>query len=140
MSDGLPLELILARNFTASLSVPAMLIVPGGAAVFYNESAGALLGVRFEELGRLEPEDWYPRFGPFTSKEGAQPPFDEFAMTLAVREKHEAMHAPRLYVKSVTEGMREVEASVLPLVTEAGYLGVIAFFWPVPEGETEPKE
>jgi hypothetical protein len=137
MNEGLPLELILARNFTASLSVPAMLIVPGGAAVFYNESAGALLGVRFEELGRLEPEEWYTRFGPFTAKDGTQPPFDQFAMTLAVRENHEAIHSPRLYVKSVTEGMREVEASVLPLVTEEGYQGVIAFFWPVPEGERE---
>jgi hypothetical protein len=134
-AEGLGLELILARNFVGSLAVPAMLIIPGGTAIFYNEAAGALLGVRFEELGRMEPDEWYTRFGPF-EEDGTQPPFDQFALTLAVREKHQAMHS-RLYVKSVTDSMHEVEISVLPLVTEAGYLGVISFFWPVAGGASE---
>lgn len=129
MAEGLGLELILARNFVGSLSVPAMLIVPPGTAIFYNEAAGALLGVRFEELGRMEAGEWYPRFGPF-SEDGSQPPFDKFALTLAVREQQTAIHS-RLYVRSVKDSMHEVEISVLPLVTKAGYLGVISFFWPV---------
>ncbi len=53
-----PLELILARNFLTSLSTPAFLVDESGALIFYNEAAGALLGISFEESGRMEAKDW----------------------------------------------------------------------------------
>ena len=53
-----PLELILARNFLTSLSTPAFLVDESGALVFYNEAAGALLGISFEESGRMPAAEW----------------------------------------------------------------------------------
>ena len=59
-----PLELILARNLMAGLSTPAFLVDEDAVVVFYNEAAGALLGRRFEEAGRMRPEEWSTAFGP----------------------------------------------------------------------------
>ena len=50
-----PLELILARNLLTSISTPAFLLDEKSHLVFYNEAAGALLGISFEETGRMEP-------------------------------------------------------------------------------------
>ncbi len=52
-----PLELILARNLLTSIATPAFLVSSDGAMLFYNEGAGALLGVPFEETGRMDPDD-----------------------------------------------------------------------------------
>ena len=65
MTEGQrPLELILARNLMAGLSTPAFLVDEDAVVVFYNEAAGALLGRRFEEAGRMRPEEWSTAFGP----------------------------------------------------------------------------
>ena len=50
-----PLELILARNLLSSLSTPGFLVNRPGEMIFYNEAAGALLGVGFTAACRL----WY---------------------------------------------------------------------------------
>ena len=60
-----PLELIHARNLITGLSTPAFLVDEEGELVFYNDAAGALLGRRFEEVGRMGPEEWGNAFGPF---------------------------------------------------------------------------
>ena len=56
-----PLELILARNFLTSLSTPAFLVDESGALIFYNEAAGAMLGISFEESGRMPAKEWSAR-------------------------------------------------------------------------------
>src|SRR4029079_14706876 len=66
-----PLELILARNLLTSLSTPAFLADADGALVFYNEAAGALLGMSFEESGKLGPREWSQMGGPLDC--GRQP-------------------------------------------------------------------
>ena len=33
--------------------------------VFFNDAAGELIGRRFEEVGRLERDEWSSEFGPF---------------------------------------------------------------------------
>ena len=60
--DQRPLELILARNFLTSLSTPAFLVDEGGGIVFYNEAAGGLLGISFEEFGQKPADDPTTRF------------------------------------------------------------------------------
>ena len=54
-SSQRPIELILARNLLSSLSTPAFLASGPGEIIFYNEAAGAILGQRFEETGKLSP-------------------------------------------------------------------------------------
>ena len=79
-----PLELILARNLMAGLSTPAFLVDEDAVVVFYNEAAGALLGRRFEEMGRMRPEEWSTAFGPIDPV-GEPIDLEQLPLTIALR-------------------------------------------------------
>lgn len=121
-----PLELILARNLLTSLSTAAFLVDHRGVLLFYNEAAGALLGVPFEEAGKMEPDEWGTRFGPFDS-EGEPIPFDELPLTVALREGR-PYHAS-LCIHSADGHDHDIEVSALP-ITAAETSGAMAIFWP----------
>ena len=121
-----PLELILARNFLTSLSTPAFLVDERGALIFYNEAAGALLGISFEESGRMPAEEWSHAVGPFSA--GGEPiPIEELPTTQALRQGRPA-HG-RFEVRSVTGEEYEIESTALPIVAEEGQEGAMIFFW-----------
>ena len=80
-----PLELILARNLITSLSTPAFLVGDDGALLFYNEAAGSLLGVPFEDAGRMEADEWGSAFGPVDDN-GDPVPIEELPLTVALRD------------------------------------------------------
>ena len=121
-----PLELILARNFLTSLSTPAFLVDERGALIFYNEAAGALLGISFEESGRMPAEEWSHAVGPFST--GGDPiPIEELPTTQALRQGRPA-HG-RFSVRSVTGEQYEIESTALPIVAEGGQEGAMIFFW-----------
>ncbi|MFN8160504.1 MAG: PAS domain-containing protein [Solirubrobacterales bacterium] len=127
-----PLELILARNLLSSLSTPAFLVDEGGILVFYNEAAGSLLGKRWEELGRVGPDEWGAIFGPF-GPDGAPIPYEELPLVVSVRRGRPA-HA-RFEIRSADGSRHPIEASAFPILTAHGSRGAIAVFWPV-EGES----
>ena len=52
-TDQRPVELILARGLMSNLTTPAFLVDPDGTLVFFNEAAGELLGLRYEEAGPM---------------------------------------------------------------------------------------
>jgi PAS domain-containing protein len=121
-----PLELILARNFLTSLSTPAFLVDENGALLFYNEAAGALLGISFEESGRMPAEEWSHAVGPFST--GGHPiPIEDLPTTQALRQGRPA-HG-RFQVRSVTGEEYEIESTALPIVAEGGQEGAMIFFW-----------
>ena len=121
-----PLELILARNFLTSLSTPAFLVDENGALLFYNEAAGALLGISFEESGRMPAEEWSHAVGPFSA--GGDPiPIEDLPTTQALRQGRPA-HG-RFEVRSVTGEEYEIESTALPIVAEGGQEGAMIFFW-----------
>ena len=126
-----PLELILARNLMSALSTPAFLVDQGGVLIFYNEAAGQLLGRRFEEIGKVGPEQWGTMFGPVDS-DGAPIPYEELPLVLTIREGRPAHSELRL--RSADGIEHEIEVSALPIVTPHGSRGGIAFFWPSGEG------
>ena len=121
-----PLELILASNFLTSLSTPAFLVDESGALIFYNEAAGALLGISFEESGRMPAAEWSRAVGPFGDN-GEPMPIDDIPTTQALREGRPA-HG-RFTVRSVKGDEYEIEASALPIVAEGGQEGAMIFFW-----------
>ena len=129
-----PLELILARNFLTSLSTPAFLVDETGALIFYNEAAGALLGISFEESGRMEANDWGHRLAPF-DETGQEAPIEERAMTKALRRGKPA-HG-RFKIRSARGDQYEIEASALPIVADGGREGAMIFFWPGNSGDEE---
>lgn len=124
-----PLELILARNLLTSISTPAFLVGRDGTLLFYNEAAGALLGVPFEETGRLDPGEWIRSFGPFDN-DGEPIPVDELELTTALRDGRPA-HA-NFCIRSSRGAQHEIAASGMPIISgEHGASGAIVFFWPV---------
>jgi PAS domain-containing protein len=122
-----PIELILARNLMSSLSTPAFLVDEGGILIFYNEAAGMLLGRRFEELGKVGPEEWGSLFGPF-DEAGDPLPYDELPLVVAVRHGRPA-HAT-FVIRAASGEMQRIEASAFPILTAHGSQGAIAVFWP----------
>ena len=128
-----PLELILARNLLTAIATPAFLVDGDAQLLFYNEAAGALLGVTFEDAGRMSAEEWTSRFGPF-DREGRPHAVDELELTRALREGRPA-HA-RFTIRSANAGEQAIEASALPITGAQAQerSGAIIVFWP--EGGT----
>jgi PAS domain S-box-containing protein len=126
-----PIELILARNLMSNLSTPAFLVDEDGVLVFYNDAAGELLGLHFEEAGRMGPEEWGTRFGPFDD-DGGQIPVDELPLTLALR--HGRPHHSRFRIRSADGHDRDIEVSAMPIQGTGGQRGAMAIFWPTESG------
>jgi len=121
------LELILARNFLTSLSTPAFLVGENGELLFYNDSAGAMLGVSFEESGRMDADQWGSSFGPFNDA-GDMIPYDKLPVTTALRAGRPA-HAE--YVIRSRDGTdHQIEVSALPIMAADSQAGAMVFFWP----------
>ena len=121
-----PLELILARNFTSSLSTPAFLVDEEGVLVFYNEAAGQLLGKRFEEAGSMAYEEWGAEWGPLDNA-GKPLPLEELPLTIALR-RGEPAHS-NFTIRSLDGSSHDIQVSALPIVTNEGSRGALAFFW-----------
>lgn len=127
-----PLELILARNLLSSISTPGFLVDEDTTLVFYNEAAGALLGKRFEELGKVGFAEWSTLFGPFDDS-GDPVPVDDLPLVTALRRGRPSYS--RLHVRSLKGDEHEIEVAALPLVASAGgFRGALAIFWPIEEG------
>jgi PAS domain-containing protein len=126
-----PIELILARNFLTSLSTPAFLVDTQGGLLFYNEAAGALLGISFEESGRMPAAEWGKVIGPFG--EGGEPiPLEDIPTTKALRRGRPA-HG-RFQVGSFKGERYEIESTALPIVADEGQEGAMIFLWPTGNG------
>jgi len=129
--DQKPLELILARNFLTSLSTPAFLVDERGTMLFWNEAAGGLLGMSFEEFGRMPPEEWSKTVGPFDD-DGKPVSIEDLPTTKALRAGRPA-HGT-FCVHSVKGEEYDIEASALPIVADEGQEGAMIFMWPRENG------
>jgi PAS domain-containing protein len=125
-----PVELILARNLIATLSTPGFLVDQDGVLVFFNDAAAVLLGVRFEEVGRMGPERWGTEFGPYDLA-GKRVPLEEMLLTIALRHGRPSTARYRLHSMQGVE--HDIEAAGLPILTMEGTLGAMVFFWPLEE-------
>jgi PAS domain-containing protein len=121
-----PVEIIMARGFTSHLATPAFLVDDAGALIFFNEAAGELLGVRFEEAGAMPAEDWGTRFEPVGADDRPLAP-EELPLSIAVAEGRPA-HS-RMRIRSGSGQHREIEVTAFPVVGHAGQAGAVAIFW-----------
>jgi PAS domain-containing protein len=127
VSTSRPIELIFARNLLSRLSTPAFLVDAEGKVVYFNDSAGDLLGVPFEEAGRMPPEEWGTRFGPL-GVDGRPLPVDELPLTIALRSGRPS-HA-HMKIRSDAGEEHDIEVSAFPILATGGESGAIAVFWP----------
>ena len=127
-----PLELILARNLLSAISTPAVLVNHQGDVLFYNEAAGAMLGRRFEDSGRLTAQEWTSAFGPLDD-EGRPIPVEHQPLTQELRANR-AAHSPHR-IRSVTGAEHLVHVSGVPIMGSGDFHGAMLFFWPAEEGD-----
>ena len=119
-------ELILSRNLLSAVELAAFIIDPDGTVVFFNDSAGQLIGRRFEEVGPLDQAQWSSQYGPF-DEFGQLMPTDSLPLSVALREGLPANG--RFHVRLQGGDLVRVEVSALPLVTTDGFQGAIVVFW-----------
>lgn len=123
-----PVELILARQLTGYLSVPALVLDPAGAVLFYNEAAERILGVRFEETGRLDPDE-ADRLIEVSDDPAAEPEESGRPMIAALQQRRPA-HARRWVLRRADRVRLQVEVTAFPLIgQEERLLGAVAMFW-----------
>jgi PAS domain-containing protein len=126
-----PVEMILARQLTGYLSVPVMLVDTEGTVIFYNEPAERILGVRFEETGRIEREE-ADRLVELTDEPGVNPGEAAHPLEVALRERRPA-HAHRLMLRRSDRVRLQIEVTAYPLIGQEGkLLGAVAMFWERP--------
>jgi PAS domain-containing protein len=122
-----PIELIQARGLIASLSTAAFLVDEAGTLLFYNEAAGELLGMRFDDAGEMPPEDWGTRFRP-REPGGRELAVDELPLTIALREG-EPGHA-QMEITGADGEDHQIAVSAIPIRGQSRQHGAFAIFWP----------
>ena len=125
-SEQRPVELILARGLMSNLTTPAFLVDPDGTLVFFNDAAGELLGLRYEEAGPMALPEWGTRFTPLTD-DGDQIPVEDLPLAVAIRELR-PVHV-HFTVRSLRGDERRIEVSAFPIVGNQGLRGAMAIFW-----------
>jgi PAS domain S-box-containing protein len=121
-----PVELILARGLMANLTTPAFLVDADGTLVFFNDAAGELLGLRYEEAGPMPLPEWGTRFTPLDD-DGAQIPIEDLPLAVALRDER-PVHV-HFTVRSLRGDERRIEVSAFPIVGNQGVRGAMAIFW-----------
>lgn len=123
-----PIETILMRQLASYLSVPVLVVDPEGTVVFFNEPAEKILGVRFDETGRVSPAR-AAELIEITDAAGRVVDDAERPLLIALRERRPAY--ARNFVLRHADGVRlEVETTAFPLVGQEGVmLGAVAMFW-----------
>ena len=128
VSEQHRVELIMARALVSNLITAAFLVDTVGTLVFFNESAGELLGVQYEEAGPMAPEEWGGRFSP-TRLDGEPLALAELPLSIALegRPAHTAMR-----IRSAAGREYNIEVSAFPLEGREGQSGALAIFWERP--------
>jgi PAS domain-containing protein len=121
-----PVEVIMARGLMSNMTTPAFLVDNGGTLIFFNEAAGELLGVRFEEAGPMAPAEWGSRFTP-TALDGRPLSLEELPLAIAINEARPA-HSLLRIVSAVGEE-RDIEVTAFPIIGRTGQSASLAIFW-----------
>lgn len=125
------LEVILARQLTSYLSIPAFIVDPDGTLLYYNEAAEGVLGRRFAETGELALADWANGFEQ-SDESGARIDPAELPLVVAITERRPAHR--QFWLRGLDGVRRHIEVTGLPLIGTGGrYVGAIAYFWTLPD-------
>lgn len=120
-------ETILIRQLAGYLSVPVLVMDTTGTVTYYNEPAERILGVRFEETGRVSPEEAkrLVEIGPAPETPDDGVPL----MEIALRERR-PVHGRRTLLRRTDGARLAVEVTAFPLIGQGGaMLGAVAMFW-----------
>jgi PAS domain-containing protein len=129
LNPQLAIEMILARQLISYLDVPIFLVDPDGELLYYNEPAETVLGIRFEETGRMPMEEWSRVFTP-TLANGTPVDRENLPLVVALRDGRPA--SAEFYIEGIDESQRKVNVIGIPIIGLAGKrLGALAILWEV---------
>jgi PAS domain-containing protein len=121
-------ETILIRQLAGYLSVPVLVVDPSGTLIFYNEPAERILGVRFEETGRIGAEE-ADRLIELSDDPAAGPEDSGRPVDVAIQQRRPA-HSRRWLLRRADRVRLPVEITAFPLIDqEERLLGAVAMFW-----------
>ena len=116
----------MARGLMSNMTTPAFLVDAAGTLIFFNEAAGEILGVNFEESGPMAPDEWGSRFTP-SAVDGRPLALEELPLSIAMNQGRPA-HS-RMRIVSGRSEAREIEVSAFPIVGRGGQSASLAIFW-----------
>ena len=120
-------EMILARQLASYLSMPIFLVDPAGDLLFYNPAAEQLLGMRFEETGQMNADEWSTVFDPIDTDGSPLPP-DSLPLMITLTKQKPAHRVLTIRGKDGVE--RTLHVTALPLTgTSNRFVGAMAIFW-----------
>ena len=121
-------EMILARQLAGYLFVPVMVLDTAGTVIFYNEPAERILGVRFEETGRIDAKE-ADRLIELSDDPTAGPDGGGRPLVTALQQRR-PVHARRYLLRRSDRVRLQVELTVFPMIDqEDRLLGAVAMFW-----------
>jgi PAS domain-containing protein len=121
-------EMILVRHLAGYLFVPVLVMDMTGTVIFYNEPAERILGVRFEETGRIDPEE-AERLVELSDDPNASPEDVKRPLLIALQQRRPA-HARRWLLRRSDRVRLQVELTAFPIIDqEERLLGAVAMFW-----------
>ena len=127
MASPKPIQVILARQLASSLAMPILIVDTEGTLIYYNESAEAILGQRFEETGEIAADTWSKLFAiaDESRKAIAQ---ESSPMMLALSERRPFSRT--VWMQCGNREWRHVSITAVPLIGEAAqFLGATMVFW-----------
>ena len=108
--------------------MPGLVVDTTGTVVFYPEPAERILGVRFEETGRIGPEE-VERLIELSDDPAAGPDEAGRPMATALQQRRPA-HARRWLLRRGDRVRLQVELTAFPVIDqEDRLLGAVAMFW-----------
>jgi PAS domain-containing protein len=121
-------EMILVRQLASYLFVPVLVVDTTGTVIFYNEPAERILGVRFEETGRIDREE-ADRLVELSTDPTAGPEDLERPLDTALQQRRPA-HARRWLLRRADRVRLQVELTAFPIIDhEERLLGAMVTFW-----------
>ena len=127
MATQYPIEIILARQWAASMSHAMWITDSAGNLLFYNEPAEAVLGVRFDEAGEMPASELAERFET-TALDGSPMATEDLPLLRALTDWVPA-HGP-VRIRGYDQIWRAIEVTAVPIIGEGDRrLGAIAMFW-----------
>jgi PAS domain S-box-containing protein len=121
------IEVILTRQLATYLAMPIFVIDTHGTLLFYNESAEAILGRRFDETGEMPENEWRKLFMPL-DQQGMPLPTDALPLAIALHESQPVHRS--FWMRGLDGVLRYLEVTAFPLIGQSGRkLGAMAIFW-----------
>ena len=115
------------KQVASYLAMPIFLVDVEGTLLFYNESAEALLGLRYDETGEMPMQEWGTVFVP-TDADGNVLAVEQLPLAIALRDRRPS-HG-QFFITALDGVTHDLSVTAFPLVGQhERELGAVALFW-----------